>query len=154
MLAHYPEKRRNDQRTLRIGDRNRNVASALTALKGTLETVGEGVAFDDAERLDRLRFVRASVLNNDTALGATGVSVPINRFRDDRFTQDPPQNVLKVATDIEPKLLTIKLLGSAVLSSNFYHWVSRHAQSIRCVVPWSNYDYPTGTSRDLCLPDL
>jgi len=77
--------------------------SDRATLEEELETIHEqGDALDDGERIEGSRCVAAPITDADkTAIGATSVSRPENRIRNERFREDLPERVTGVANVVE-----------------------------------------------------
>lgn len=71
-----------------------------------LEQVRErGYSYDDEERVKGMRCVAAPILNEDDyAIAAVSVSGPKSRMREERFTEELPNQILKSANVIEVNL--------------------------------------------------
>lgn len=71
-----------------------------------LEAVRErGYAYDDEERVKGMRCVAAPITDNDgRAIAAVSVSGPKSRMRDERFTEEIPQLILRSANVVEVNL--------------------------------------------------
>ncbi|MFC7203124.1 IclR family transcriptional regulator [Haloferax namakaokahaiae] len=65
----------------------------------------QGFAYDDEERVRGMRCVAAPILNQDDyAIAAVSVSGPKSRMREERFTEELPNQILKSANVIEVNL--------------------------------------------------
>lgn len=104
ILAHLPEERVEE--IIETHGLSKDTDRTITdkeALYEELEAVRDrGYAFDREERLEGLRCVAAPIVNNDdTAIGATSVSGPKDRLRDERFEEEFPKLVQAAANVIE-----------------------------------------------------
>lgn len=64
-----------------------------------------GYAYDDEERVKGMRCVAAPILDEDDyAIAAVSVSGPKSRMREDRFTDEIPQQILRSANVVEVNL--------------------------------------------------
>lgn len=104
ILANLPEERIHE-----ILDRHgmpaatENTITDRDALFDELERVHErGYALDDEARVKGLRCVAVPIINNDEEVeGAISVSGPTSRFRDERFREELPEKLQRVANVIE-----------------------------------------------------
>ncbi len=104
ILAHLPAERVHG-----ILDRHgmpaptENTITDRDALFDELEHVREqGYALDDEARVKGLRCVAVPVINNDGGVeGAISVSGPTSRFRGERFREELPEKLRRVANIIE-----------------------------------------------------
>ncbi|WP_101296822.1 IclR family transcriptional regulator [Halegenticoccus soli] len=104
ILAYLPRHRVNE-----IIDRHglpattENTITDRGELLDHLEEVREeGVAFDDEARVKGLRCVAVPIVNNDDTIeGAISVSGPTSRFRRQRFREEFPTKLKRVANVIE-----------------------------------------------------
>lgn len=80
----------------------RTITDRETLFKELRQTRERGVAFDDEERLNRIRCVAAPILNDDERpLGAISVSGPRSRMSDERFHEEIPELLTQKTNLIE-----------------------------------------------------
>ncbi len=83
-----------------------NTVTDRDTLFEQLEAIRErGYSYDDEERVRGMRCVAAPITDRDDhAIAAVSVSGPKSRMRDDRFTDDVPERILRSANVIEVNL--------------------------------------------------
>lgn len=89
--------------TYGLPERTNQTITNSQELFDELETVRDrGCAFNDEEEITGLRAVAAPVNpNQDSIVGAISVSGPLSRMDGDRFTDELPEKVVRVANVIE-----------------------------------------------------
>jgi DNA-binding IclR family transcriptional regulator len=104
ILAHLPDERvENIIERHGLSKHTEHTITDKETLYNELEDIRDrGYAFDREERLEGLRCVAAPIVNDEGhAIGATSVSGPKDRLRDERFEEEFPKLVQASANVIE-----------------------------------------------------
>ena len=107
ILANLPVDRRKEIiKQTQLPKQTENTISAPDRLRSELADVRErGVAFNDEERIERLRAVGVPVMGRDDEVaGAISVAGPSKRFRGDWYREELPSLISGAANEIELNL--------------------------------------------------
>jgi len=106
MLAHLPPERvREVINETEMRQDTENTITDMEALESELETVRErGYALNDGEVIEGFRAVAAPVVSEGALQGAIAVSGPASRLQGERFREDIPDLLTRLANELEIQL--------------------------------------------------